>query len=280
MAAPNASYSAADTDTWFVVNRMWQASRPVWRNETTGDFAASEQGAGWKLVARPRIGLYKSWMPSMDEGWTRWLFEQFGFEYTSLRNGDVQAGNLRDKYDVIVFPDQSAAEIRNGYAAARMPAEFTGGLGTSGAAALKQFAEAGGKLVFFNHSTLYAISALGVNAKNVLAQSSNRDFYSPGSLLNVKLDLANPLTRGLPENIAIWSEGSPAFETPERTVATYPESGVLASGWLLGEKLIARRSALVDAKLGAGHVVLFGFRPQYRAQSYQAFKLLFNALVN
>jgi hypothetical protein len=215
----------------------------------------------------------------MDEGWTRWLFEQFGFEFTSLPNGDVQAANLRAKYDVIVFPDQSAQEIRNGFATGRMPDEFTGGLGTAGAAALKQFAEAGGKLIFLNHSTLYAITALGLNARNVLGSASNLQFYSPGSLLNVKLDLTDPLTRGLPESIAIWSEGSPAFETQERTVASYPESNVLASGWLLGEKLIAKRSALVDVKLGSGHVILFGFRPQYRAQSYQAFKLLFNALV-
>jgi hypothetical protein len=279
MANPAVSYSASDTDTWFTVNRMWHDNRAVWRNEATGDFADSAKGAGWKQIARPRIGLYKSWAPAMDEGWTRWLFEQFGFEYTSLRNADVQAGNLKQKYDVIIFPDQSAAELRTGYSTGRMPAEFTGGLGTSGAAALKQFAESGGKLIFLNHSTAYAIGDLGVKAKNVLGGASNRDFYSPGSLLNVKLDLTHALTRGLPENIAIWSEGSPAFESQETTVATYPESGVLASGWLLGEKLIAKRSALVDAKVGSGRVILFGFRPQYRAQSYQAFKLLFNALV-
>jgi len=215
----------------------------------------------------------------MDEGWTRWLFEQFGFEYVSLRNADVQAGDLRAKYDAIVFPDQSANEIRNGYATGRMPAEFTGGLGTAGAAALKEFASAGGKLIFMNHSSLYAIAALGVNAVNVLGAASNREFYSPGSLLNVRLDVTHPLTRGLPEGIAVWSEGSPAFESKEHSVANYPESGVLASGWLLGEKLVAKRSALIDARMGSGHVVLFGFRPQYRAQSYQAFKLLFNALV-
>jgi hypothetical protein len=177
------------------------------------------------------------------------------------------------------FPDQSATDIRNGYAAARMPAEFTGGLGTSGASALKQFVEGGGKLIFLNKSCAYATSTLGINARNVVAGASNKDYYSPGSLLNAHLDLKSPLTRGLPETIAIWSEGSPAFETHEETVASYPESGVLASGWLLGEKLIARRGALVDAKLGSGHVILFGFRPQYRAQSYQSFKLLFNAFV-
>jgi len=95
----------------------------------------------------------------------------------------------------------------------------------------------------------------------------------------VRLNLKSPLTRGLPESVAIWSEGSPAFETAEESVANYPDSGLLASGWLLGEKLIAKRSALVDARLGSGHVVLFGFRPQYRAQSYQTFKMLFNAFV-
>jgi hypothetical protein len=218
----------------------------------------------------------------MDEGWTRWLLETFGFDYSSVRNADVQSGNLRSNYDVIIFPDQSARDIRNGYASGRMPAEFTGGLGTLGAAALNRFVESGGKLIFLNHSSLYAITALGLNVKNVLEGASNSEFYSPGSLLNVKLDRADPLTRGLPENIAIWSEGSPAFESTNdenRSVATYPESGILASGWLLGEKLIANRSALVEVKKGQGEIILFGFRPQYRAQSYQAFKLLFNAFI-
>ncbi|HEY3840011.1 MAG TPA: M14 family metallopeptidase, partial [Bryobacteraceae bacterium] len=278
-AAPANSLSTSDTDTWFTVARFWKENRAVWRNESSGDFADHSPGAGWKQIRRPRIGLYKSWVPAMDEGWTRWLFEQFGFEYTSLRNADVLGGDLRAKYDVIVFPDQAAAEIRAGYATGRMPAEYTGGLGTSDAAALKQFAEAGGKLIFLNRSCAYAIAALEVKAKNVVAGASNRDFYSPGSLLNATLELSHPITRGLPGNIAIWSEASPAFETTETSVASYPETGVLASGWLLGEKLIAKRSALVDAKLGSGHVVLFGFRPQYRAQSYQAFKLFFNAIV-
>ena len=278
-ATPGTSYSASDTDAWFTVNRLWHANHAVWRNESTGRFADSAQGAGWKQIARPRIGLYKSWIPVMDEGWTRWLFEQFGFDYTSLHNADIQAGDLRSRYDVIVFPDQSATEIRNGYATGRMPAGYTGGLGTPGAAALKQFVESGGKLIFLNRSCAYATSALGVRAKNVLNGVSNNNFYSPGSLLNVKLDTAHVLTRGLPENIAVWSESSPAFETEEHSVATYPETGILASGWLLGEKLIARRCALVDARVGSGRVILFGFRPQYRGQSYQAFKLFFNALV-
>jgi hypothetical protein len=152
-------------------------------------------------------------------------------------------------------------------------------LGTKGAAALKEFATAGGTLVFLNHSTAYAIDQLGVKAKNVVDNVSDRDFYSPGSLLNVQLDRQHPLCYGLPADIPIWSEGSPAWETQEKTVARYPDSGILASGWLLGESVIAKRSALVDAKMGDGHVILFGMRPQYRAQSYLTFKLFFNALL-
>jgi hypothetical protein len=130
----------------------------------------------------------------------------------------------------------------------------------------------------FNHSADFAISQLGVKAKDVLQGVPNKDFYSPGSLLNVKLDLSSPLTKGLPQDITIWSEQSPAFTSDLPSIANYTESKVLASGWLLGDKLIAGKSALIDARSGEGHVVLFGMRPQYRAQSYQTFKIFFNAL--
>jgi hypothetical protein len=91
--------------------------------------------------------------------------------------------------------------------------------------------------------------------------------------------LHHPLAAGLPQDLAIWSEQSPAWDTQESAPVRYPDSNLLASGWLLGEKYLAGKAALVDARLGAGHVILFGMRPQYRAQSYQTFKLFFNALL-
>ncbi len=271
--------SASDTDSWTAVNRIWRLGGAVWRDTVSGDFSSASQGQGWKQIKRPRVGLYKSFEPAMDEGWTRWLLEQFGFEYTSVGNKDIEPGELRQRFDVLVFPDQTAASIRNGFKAGSMPAEFCGGLGSKGAEALKEFAEAGGTLVFLNRSTNYAIEELGVKAKNVTGGASDRDFYSPGSLLNVQLDRQHPLCYGLPADIAIWSEASPAWETEDKTVARYPDSGILASGWLLGESAIAKRSALVDAKIGSGHAILFGMRPQYRAQSYLTFKLFFNSLL-
>jgi hypothetical protein len=251
----------------------------VWRDPVSGDFAASQKSPAWKQLRRPRIGLYKSFIPNIDEGWTRWLLEQFEFAYTSAGNQDLQSGDLRQRFDVIVFPDQAAQEIENGYSKGAMPPEFIGGLGDAGAAALREFASRGGTLVFLNRASAYAMQILGVKAKNVLDGVSNRDFYAPGSLLNVTLESGSPLTLGLPREIAIWNEHSPAWESGEGAIARYPDAQILASGWLLGEKLLAGRAALVDARLGAGHVILFGMRPQYRGQSYQTFKLFFNALV-
>ena len=78
-----------------------------------GDFATARAAApDWHEVKRPRIGLYKSWMADIDEGWTRWLLEQFGFAYTSLRNADIQAGNLRARFDSIVFADEAPERDR------------------------------------------------------------------------------------------------------------------------------------------------------------------------
>ena len=271
--------AAADTDAWRAVTHAWNSGATVWRDPASGDFSLQPR-AGWKELKQPRVGLYQPWQANMDEGWTRWLLEQFGFAYTGLRNAEIQAGGLRRKFDVLVFADQTAAGIENGYHRDAMPGEFTGGLDAAGAAALRDFAHAGGTLVFLNGATDYAIAQLGVAARSVTpARGQTDEFYSPGSLLNVRIDTSSPLAYGLPADAAVWNEQSPAWDTRLPVVARYVESGVLASGWLVGERTIAGRAAAVNAPVGSGHVVLFGMRPQYRAQSYLTFKMFFNALV-
>jgi len=273
---------ATDIDAWRLVNQLWSAGKSVWRDTVTGRFR-DRSSADAVEVQRPRIGLYKSYVPAIDEGWTRWLLEDFGFAYQNVLNPDIDAGNLRQRFDVIVFPDQPGSQMVSGFEPGKMPPEYTGGLGKKAAANLKTFAEQGGTLVFLNHSSNYALEQLHLDLKNIVAGVSNREFYSPGSLLNVTLDTHHPLTYGLPANIAIWSEDSPAWEvassSKDRVVARYVDDRVLASGWLLGESYLQGRAALVEVPLGQGRAVLFGMRPQYRAQSYQAFKLFFNSLV-
>jgi len=279
-AKPHDALAGSDIGSWREVTAAWRTGRTVSRDLVTGDFYVGGTAPnGASAFPKPRLALYKSWEPSMDEGWTRWLFDDFGFPYSSLTNAEIQKGGLNERFDVIVFPDQSEVSIMEGYGEGKMPPEYVGGIGAPGVRALRDFANAGGTLVFLNHSTELATDHLSVKAKNVVKGATNREFYSPGSLLNVRLE-KDALTAGMPEQIAIWSEGSAAWEAGEgvRVIARYPESDILASGWLLGDKLIAGKAALVEARQGKGRIILFGMRPQYRAQSYQTFKLFFNAL--
>ena len=272
---------ASDSDAWRRVNSAWRAKKPVWRDPESGDFYLGEaHPPGAVPLRQPRVALYKGFMPQIDEGWTRWVFEQFDWEYASLGNAAIRAGDLRASYDVVVFPDQSASSIQAGYRQGAMPPEFTGGLGPEGADALKKFVEDGGRVVFLNESGDFAADSMSINARNILKGVSNRDFYCPGSLLNVQLEPGSPLGFGLPREFTVWMEGSPVWESDAGgAVLRYSAAPVLASGWLLGEKLIAGKPALLDLGVGKGRVILFGFRPQYRGQSYLTFKLLFNALV-
>jgi hypothetical protein len=243
-----------------------------------------------------RAAIYKNHRPSMDEGWTRWIFDQYRFPYTSLLDAEVRAGNLNAKYDVIIIPDQKVEDLVNGLSERNgggapddntgggYPAEYAGGLGEAGIKALKGFVEGGGTLITFNNASNFAIEKLGLPVRNVLKEVSVRDFYCPGSILRTQLDPTSALTFGVEKDAIAWFEGGPAFEVTDaakaKVIARYPEAAnPLLSGWILGDKLIRGKGALVDAKLGRGRVILFGFRPQYRGQTLATFPLMFNAIL-
>jgi hypothetical protein len=216
----------------------------------------------------------------MDEGWTRFVFEkEMGVGYQSIRDRDVRAGRLGERFDAIVLPDQSAATLRGGHPKGSMPEEYTGGLGAEGASALRAFVEAGGTLVALDTASGYAIEALELRVKDTLAGVDAKTFYGPGSILRATADTTQPLAHGLPEALPLWFEGSPAFEVEKGNVlARYGDSDPLLSGWLLGGERLKGRAALAEVPLGKGRVVLFGFRPQYRAQSRVTYVALLNAL--
>ena len=231
-------------------------------------------------LRRPRVGLYRSWVPSMDEGWTRFVFEkETAVAYEELRDREVRAGDLRRRFDAVVLSDQSPAGLLNGHAKGSMPEEYVGGLGVDGVAALREFVERGGTLVALDSATLFAIDELRLPVKNALAGVPPAEFFCPGSILAARADPAHPLAHGLPETTPVWFEGSPAFEVEKgATVLRYGDEDPLLSGWLLGGERLKGRAALVEVPLGKGRVVLFGFRPQYRAQSRVTYAALLNAL--
>jgi len=231
-------------------------------------------------LRRPRVGLYRSWVPSMDEGWTRFVFErEMGVAYQELHDREVRTGRLRERFDAVVLPDQSPASLQNGHAKGSMPEEYVGGLGPEGVSALRAFVEAGGTLVALDSASLFAIDQLQLPVRNTLAGVPPADFFCPGSILAATADATQPLAHGLPETTPVWFEGSPAFEIERGSaVLRYGDGDPLLSGWLLGADRLKGRAALVDVPLGKGRVVLFGFRPQYRAQSRVTYAALLNAL--
>ena len=239
---------------------------------------------GFGAGEAPRVGLYRSYSPVMDEGWTRWVFDTWAIPYLPVVDSVVRRGRLKERFDVIVLPDQSPRGIVEGLAA-RYPPPYPGGVGSEGVQALRQFVVDGGTLVAFNDASRFAIQSLLLPVRNVLEGVADDDFFAPGSLFRIDLDAAHPLAQGMPPQTAAWFESGPAFDVLDsatvRVVARYPAdpADVLLSGWVLRPERVAGRGALVEARVGKGRVILFGFRPQYRGQSLATFRLLFNSLL-
>lgn len=234
-----------------------------------------------RTQVRPgRIGLYKSWIANMDEGWTRWVLEDYGFEYRVLSNADIRAQDLRNSFEVIILPDQNANSIENGHSAEEMPAEYAGGLGKMGVRKLRQFVEDGGTLVALNAACELLLKHFWLQATDTTAGLERRAFSAPGSLLRVLANTSHPLAYGAQREEVIFFANSPAFRVHEgETILKYPPRNLLLSGWLQGEETLRERAALVEAPLGRGRVILFGFRPQFRAQTRATYKFFFNALL-
>ncbi len=236
------------------------------------------------LVAdTPRIGLYKSYDATIDEGWTRWVFDNWKVPYTSLVDSVVRAGKLHERFDVIILPDQRPGEILEGLPP-RYPAPYAGGIGPDGSEALRQFVVDGGTLVALNEASRFAIQALLLPVRNVLEAVSEEDFYAPGSIFRLELDTATALAHGMPRETIGWFQGGPAFDVLDSSVTKiigrWPEdpTRVLLSGWVLHPERIAGKAAILEVQQGNGRVILFGIRPQYRGQSTATYPLLFNSL--
>jgi len=256
----------------------------IGRKHSINALAIAKVPADAIATKKPRLGLYRSWSPVIDEGWTRWILENFGFAPVTLRNGDIQAGHLRDRFDAILIPDSSPRQIMEGFAPGTISGEYAGGLGEPGAEALRVFVRAGGTLIAFNNASLMAIEALGLPVANVLQGLNNDQFYCSGSLLRVELrDVNHPAVWGLPREPIVMFERGPAFDTKSgfhgSILASYPkERNPLASGYLLHPERLQGKAAALEVFYGDGRVYLFGFRPQWRGQSHGTYKLFFNAI--
>jgi hypothetical protein len=237
------------------------------------------------IVRAPRVALYQPWTANMDEGWTRWVLEQYGFAPKSIHNAEIKAGGLRRQFDAIVLADQQARDIVEGLDARSVRPEYRGGIGEDGVQTLKAFVAEGGTLVLLGASTELAIQRWPVPVRNLKRALTRDQHFAPGTILRVQVDTASPLGFGVPADTTGFYNNSPFFELTDgfasqrvSVVARYPNTDLVASGWLKGEDVMAGRAAVVQVETNPGRLVLFGLRPQHRAQTEATFPLLFNAL--
>jgi len=229
----------------------------------------------------PRIAMYKSWQEPMEAGWTRWVFDKHRMPYDTLHDADIQGGALAG-YDVLVVQSQSPGSIMEGFEQGSVPPEYAGGLGPAGADAVRTFVEGGGRLVAVEESTEWVVDLLDLGVRDITSTLPVTDFYIPGSILRLELDAGTEVGEGTSGELAAWYwRSSRAYEVTDpavQVVARYGSGDPLLSGWVLGGEHVAGQPAILTAEVGTGSVVLFGFQPNYRAQTLGTWPLLFNAL--
>jgi len=256
-------------------------------NEVRADLALPLKKGDESPIKNPlkqavRVGIYKGSVGNMDEGWTRFVFDTFNVPYTSIRDVDMRKGGLNSKFDAVIFPSQAATQIINGNAAGTVPAEYAGGISEAGVKNLKEFVNNGGMLVCFDNACDMAIKEFNLPLRNTLEGVKSSEFYCPGSIVALDVDNKHPIAALLPESLPAYFINSSAFtaaaDANVRVIARYAKENVLLSGWLLGEDKLRGQIALTEVGVGKGRVVLFGFRPQHRGQSWATLPFIWNAL--
>lgn len=260
--------------------------------ETNISFVAVNTNVSVNSLNKNRIALYKSWSASMDAGWISMILERYNFDFHFLTDAEVRAGNLNYHFDLIILPDQGASSILNGNSKGSIHPDYVGGITLDGMENIKKFVRNGGILVCNENSSKLAIDEFNLPVKSLLDTIKSSKFNCPGSIVKVKYKLKNPLAFGFSENGTGFFARSLAFEIKQDSVktktkklqkinivASYPDDPLLVSGWMIGDELIRRKAAIIDVPIEKGRIILYGFNFHNRAQSYQTFKLLFNALL-
>jgi hypothetical protein len=252
-------------------------------------------------INKVRIGLWDRYGGSMPSGWTRWLLEQYEFPFEVVYPQTLDAGNLNDQFDVLIFvtgaipPAGSGPADRQGRSpdATRIPAEYRGWLGNVTAdrtiPKLLEFLEAGGTILTIGSSTNLAAHA-GLPIGNHIVDGKgnplpSEQYYIPSSVLQVRVDNTHPLAYGLKDRIDIFFSRSPVFRLePEAdkkgvtTIAWFDSDKALRSGWAWGQDRLYGGVAIAAAKVGKGQLFLYGPEILFRAQPHGTFKFFFNGI--
>ncbi|HNY39375.1 MAG TPA: M14 family metallopeptidase [Bryobacteraceae bacterium] len=303
MAVPEPVLDYKQNAGFIALARALKAGRLIWRTGGGAFLETKSDMAKWEL-AMPKVGLYAPWTANSDTGWTAWVLDAYEIPFTELRNDRIKQGGLRAGFDVIILAQQSVQSILHGQRSggrrvsgafgtaekSQPRPEHVGGIGIAGVRALEEFVRSGGTLVALDSAGDLPAEMFDIGVRASLrAGAGPNDWSCPGSLLRVTVDPSHPLGFGMPAAAIVTSTGGQAYDLTllseynrgdreAAAVVSYAKQNLLASGWLSGEQAAAGRPAMVEARMGQGRVVLFGFRPQFRGQSFGTFKLLLNAI--
>ncbi len=240
-----------------------------------------------------RLGVYKSYLEGDPAGWLKYVLDDFEFEYTYLKNDDIKKGHLARSFDVIIFHDIDATSIKDGKPGGwgaeffePLPPQYSGGIGDDGIKALTAFLEEGGVIIATAASCEFAMKEFDLKVKNVLKEVPEKTFSCPGSVLKLAVNPASEIGYGMKAETPCLFFYSAAFSTQvpygkfaREIVARYADTDLLMSGWITGEDMIMGKPVVVKMGYGKGTVILSGFDPIHRAQTYSTYKILFNSIL-
>ncbi len=270
--------------------------------------AVAVKPSGLNKLNKARVALWDTYGGSMPSGWVRLLLEKFNYSFDVIYPKDIDTGNLRSKYDVIVFvggaipslgsrANQSAGQGGNNVI--NIPEEFKKRVGRitteRSIPQLKIFLEQGGNIVTIGSSTQLAYH-LNLPVTNAMVEIDNgverllsrEKFYTPGSILRMTTDNSLVSTSGMNTETDIYFDNSPVFKmNPDavisgtiKPIAWFANDKPLRSGWSLGQTYLKNGVTAFEAKVGKGKLFVFAPEITFRAQAYGTFKLLFNQLYN
>ena len=314
--------SAAQNDSYTAVNDLLKKNIPVYRSNENGDFYVSAAGksiiekANVKLkqthevknkskVSAARIALWDNYGGSMASGWMRFIMEQYHYDATVIYPQDIDAGNLKSKYDVVVFVGGAIPSPQGGGFGSRafgpkaedIPANYRNRLGRVTAdksvPQLKKFLEDGGNIVTIGSSTNLAYH-LNLPVRSAMTEIINGEekrlpaekYYVPGSVLKVEVDTKQPANWGMEKDADVYFDNSPVFKLTGDAIAAgkikplmwFDSATPLRSGWAWGQAYLQDGVTAFEASVGKGKLFAFGPEIAFRAQTHGTFKLIFNQL--
>ena len=257
-----------------------------------------------------RIALWDVYGGSMPSGWTRWIFEQYHFPFTVVFAKEIDAGNLKSKYDVILFVggaipayrSEAGSNALGGYegrepSEKEIPEMYHAQLGRITAAksipALKEFVEAGGTIITVGSSANLAYH-FKLPVRNALVEMVNgkeralpgEKFYIPGSVMQVAVNNEHKANWGMKPTADVYFSASPVFNLLPNATATgevtplawYATDKTLRSGWAYGQSYLQQTVAAFEAKVSKGKLMVYGPEITFRGQTHSTYKMLFNQL--